>query len=101
MAENEEDVFDVSKIGVWGEPGEFEVTTERTIAYALATNDEAKQHVEGIYAPPVFTVVPPFQSMAATAMEVVPPHLMMRVVHGEQDIRITRPIVGGGLLPGR
>jgi acyl dehydratase len=98
MAENEEDVFDVAKIGVWGEPGEFEVTTERTIAYALATNDEAKQHVEGIYAPPVFTVVPPFQSMAATAMEVVPAHLMMRVVHGEQDIRITRPIVGGDLL---
>lgn len=98
MADNEEDVFDVSKIGVWGEPGQFEVTTERTIAYALATNDEAKQHVEGLYAPPVFTVVPPFQSMAATAMEVVPPHLMMRVVHGEQDIRITRPIVGGDVL---
>ena len=88
MAQQEEDVFDVGKLGVWGEPSEFEVTTERTIAYALATNDDIKQHVTGSYAPPVFAVVPPFQSMAATAMEVVPPHLMMRVVHGEQDIRI-------------
>jgi acyl dehydratase len=101
MAEQEEDVFDVAKIGVWGEPGEFAVTTERTIAYALATNDDIKQHVEGLYAPPVFTVVPPFQSMAGTAMEVVPPHLLMRVVHGEQDIRIHRPIVGGDLLTSR
>jgi acyl dehydratase len=34
-------------------------------------------------------------------MEVVPPHLLMRVVHGEQDIRIHRPIVGGDVLTSR
>lgn len=101
MADTDEDVFDVSKIGVWGEPGTFEVTTERTIAYALATNDDIKQHVEGIFAPPVFAVVPPFEMLAATSMEVVPPHLLMRVVHGEQDIRIHRPIVGGDVLASR
>jgi acyl dehydratase len=101
MTENEQDVFDVAKIGAWSEPGEFEVSAERTISYALATNDEAKQHVEGLYAPPVFAVVPPFQMLAAASMEVVPPHLMMRVVHGEQDIRIHRPIVGGDKLTSR
>src|SRR5690242_5791566 len=98
MAEKEEDVFDVAKIGVWGEPSSFEVTTDRTIAYAAATNDDIKAHIEGIFAPPVFAVVPPFDMLAATSMDVVPPHLLMRVVHGEQDIRIHRPIVGGDVL---
>ena len=101
MADIDDDAFDVSKIGVWGEPGEFEVTTERTIAYALATNDEAEPHLDGRYAPPVFTVVPPFEMLAAASLDVVPAHLMMRVVHGEQDIRITRPIVGGDVLTSR
>src|SRR5207248_864423 len=67
-------------------------------AYAAATNDDIKAHIEGIFAPPVFAVVPPFEMLAATSMDVVPPHLLMRVVHGEQDIRIHRPIVGGDVL---
>jgi acyl dehydratase len=94
----DEDVFAVDKIGVWSEPAEFAVTSERTIAYAAATNDDIKQHRTGELAPPVFAVVPPFTQMATVTMEVVPPHLMLRVVHGEQDIRIHRPIVGGDAL---
>jgi len=97
----DEDVFAVEKLGVWSDAAEFEVSGERMIAYAEATNDECKQHLSGEFAPPVFAVVPPFVQMAAVTMEVVPAHLMLRVVHGEQDIRIHRPIVGGDVLSSR
>src|SRR5664279_3807475 len=96
-----EDVFDGTRIGVWSEPSEFEVTAERMIAYAAATNDELKQHAEGILAPPVFAVVAPFTQLAAVTMQPVPPHLMMRIVHGEHDIRQHRPIVAGDVLSSR
>ena len=98
---SDEDVFAVDKLGVWSEATEFEVTTERMIAYAEATNDPVERHRSGELAPPVFAVVPPFTQLAAVTMEVVPPHLMLRVVHGEQDIRIRRPIVGGDVLRSR
>lgn len=97
----DEDVFDVTRIGVWSEPTDFAVTAERTIAYADATNDDIKQHAEGILAPPVFAVVPPFTQLAAVTMQPVPPHLMLRILHGEQDIRLHRPIVPGDLLSSR
>lgn len=98
---SDEDVFAVDRLGTWSEPNEFTVTRERTIAYAEATNDPIKAHLTGEFAPPVFAVVPPFTQMAAVTMEVVPSHLMLRVVHGEQDIRIRRPIVGGDVLTTR
>ena len=94
----EEDAFAVDRIGVWSEPSEFEVTRERAVAYAEATNDPVKQHLSGELAPPVFAVVPPFAQLAAITLDAVPPQLMMRVVHGEQDIRIHRPIVPGDVL---
>lgn len=97
----EEDAFAVDRIGVWSEPSEFAVSRERTIAYAEATNDPVKQHLSGEFAPPVFAVVPPFAQMAAITLQAVPPTLMMRVVHGEQDIRIHRPIVPGDVLRSR
>ncbi|MEO6887308.1 MAG: MaoC/PaaZ C-terminal domain-containing protein [Jatrophihabitantaceae bacterium] len=97
----EEDLFALEKIGVWSEPSEFQVTRERMIAYAEATNDQHKSHLSGELAPPIFAVVPTFTQMAAVTMEVVPPNLMMRVVHGEQDIRIRRPILAGDVLTSR
>jgi acyl dehydratase len=97
----DEDVFDVTRIGVWSEPSEFQVTAEATIAYAAATNDQLKQHIEGIQAPPVFAVVAPFTQLAAVTMQPVPPHLLMRIVHGEHDIRQHRPIVAGDVLSSR
>jgi acyl dehydratase len=93
-----EDVFDPSRIGVWGESVEFAVERERTIAYAAATNDPIKQHVEGILAPPLFAVVPTFAQMAAVMIAPVPPNLMLRVVHGEQDLRQRRPIIPGEVV---
>ncbi|MCE7008121.1 MaoC family dehydratase N-terminal domain-containing protein [Kibdelosporangium philippinense] len=85
-------------IGVWDEPVEFPVTREHIIAYAEATNDPTPEHLEGSVAPPVYAVVPAFRTMANTTMAAVPDEWMMRILHGEHDFHIHRPIVPGDLL---
>lgn len=90
--------FDLSALGAWTEETEFAVDRERTIAYAKATNDPIKQHLDGVYAPPVFAVVPATQLMANATLSVVPDELMMRILHGEHDFRFHRPIEPGETL---
>src|SRR5438445_10521186 len=97
-ADKPEDDFKTEFIGQWGEPAEFVVERERTIAYAAATNDPIKPHIEGEFAPPLFAITPPFQQLAAVTMQPVPPHLLLRIVHGEHDLRQYRPIVAGDVL---
>lgn len=88
-------------IGQWSEELDFTVGRDHTIAFAEATNDVVKQHTDGIYAPPVFAVIPPFNLMAATTMGAVPDDLMMRILHGEQDMRFHRPTEPGDVLTSR
>jgi acyl dehydratase len=95
------DGFDLSHIGVEGDPVRFVVRRERCIAYAEATNDDLRPHAAGEYAPPVFAVVAAFEALATAAVKPVPPSLLMRVVHGEQDFRFHAPIVPGQLLTTR
>jgi acyl dehydratase len=90
--------FQVDRIGRWGEESEFKVERDRTIAYANATNDPIKQHRDGTLAPPVFAVVPAFQMMAEATMAVVPDDLKFRILHGEHDFRLHRPIEPGEVL---
>lgn len=90
--------FDLSALGRWTEETEFAVDRERTIAYAKATNDPIKQHLDGVFAPPVFAVVPVTQMMADATLSVVPDELMMRILHGEHDFRFHRPIEPGETL---
>jgi acyl dehydratase len=97
MAEAGED-FNFDVIGQWSEPVTCSVTKEATIAYAAATNDEAKPHVNGDYAPPIYAIVPVFPIMAERTMSAVPDELIMRILHGEQDMRFHRPIVAGDEL---
>lgn len=97
MAEAGED-FDFDVIGQWSEPVSFSVTQDATIAYANATNDDATPHAAGEYAPPVYAVVPVFSIMAERTMSAVPDELIMRILHGEQDMRFHRPIVAGDEL---
>ncbi|RSM89717.1 dehydratase [Kibdelosporangium aridum] len=85
-------------IGVWDEPVEFPVTREHIVAYAEATNDPTPAHLDGTVAPPVYAVVPAFRAMANTTMSAVPDELMMRILHGEHDFHIHRPIVPGDVL---
>jgi len=93
-----EQQFNTDVIGEWSESMTFEVTQERLIAYAEATNDDLAPHASGEYGVPVFAVVPPFPILASSTMAAVPDELMMRVLHGEQDIRIHRPIRPGETL---
>ena len=90
--------FGIDKLGLWTEGPEFSVEAERTQAYAAATNDSIPAHVNGEVAPPVFAVVPIWDTMAGAMAGVVPPEVLMLVVHGEQDMRFHRPIVPGAVL---
>jgi acyl dehydratase len=91
----------LDNLGQFGEPKEFEVTKERTIAYAEATNDEHPKHLSGEVAPPVFAVVPVFEVLGPSMGTVVPGELFMTVVHGEQDFVFHQPIVPGMTLVSR
>ncbi len=90
--------FGIDKIGEWTEGPEFEVEPDRTRAYAAATNDPVAAHQKGDVAPPVFAVVPVWGVMAGSMAAVVPPEVMLQVVHGEQDMRFHKPIRPGMVL---
>jgi acyl dehydratase len=93
-----ESVFDTDGIGRWSEEITFPVDVERSIAYAMATNDPITQHRDGTLAPPVFAVVPALSDLAEATMFAVPDELMLRILHGEQDFRFHRAIVPGETL---
>jgi acyl dehydratase len=52
-------------------------------------------------APPIFAVVPIWEAMIAAVGRVTPPEILMRVVHGEQDMRFHKQIVPGAMLRSR
>ncbi len=90
--------FDDSGIGRWTEEVTFEVTRERIAEYAAATNDPIPAHRNGDIAPPVFNVVPVFESMMEPALEVLPIAAIPRIVHGEQDFHFGRAVRPGEQL---
>jgi acyl dehydratase len=87
--------FKAEAIGTPGEPVTFDVERERIAAYAAATNDGIAAHAAGDLAPPVFSIVPAFQSAAMASMTVIPPELIPMILHGEQDFHYHRPIEPG------
>ncbi len=90
--------FGIDKLGLWTEGPEFKVEADRTKAYAAATNDPIAAHISGEIAPPVFAVVPIWDTMAGAMAGIVPPEVLMLVVHGEQDMLFHQPIVPGSVL---
>ncbi len=90
--------FALDELGQWTEGPEFKVEADRTKAYAAATNDPIPAHRDGEVAPPVFAVVPIWDTMAGAMASVVPPEVILLVVHGEQDMRFHKPIVPGSVL---
>ncbi len=52
MTDNTE--FHPERLDVWTDTVEFAVERDRTVAYALATNDPIAAHRDGTLAPPVF-----------------------------------------------
>jgi acyl dehydratase len=85
--------FKIDAIGQWTDPVEFDVTRERIQQYAAATNDPIAQHTAGEYASPVFAVVPSFGAAGQASLSVIPPELLMMVLHGEQDFHFHAPIL--------
>jgi acyl dehydratase len=77
------------------------IDPERARAYAAATNDDNPAFESGKYAPPVFGVVPTWESMFHAASDMIPPDAMAFVVHGEQDMHFHQPLVPGARLTTR
>ncbi|MSO38209.1 MAG: dehydratase [Acidimicrobiia bacterium] len=90
--------FAIEKLGQWTEGPEFKVEAERAKAYAAATNDTSTAHTSGEVAPPIFAVVPIWDTMAGAMALVTPPEVLLFVVHGEQDMRFHAPITPGMVL---
>lgn len=93
--------FDDAELNTWSDPETFTVTRERIAAYAEATNDPIPAHRNGDIAPPVFAIVPAFDSLLVPVVDVVPAQFFGKVVHGEQDFHFHRPIVPGDVLSTR
>ena len=93
--------FDDTGLDTWTDDDHFEVTAERLAEYAAATNDPIAAHRAGEIAPPVFAIVPVFESLLMPAVDVLPVELIPRVVHGEQDFHFHRPISPGDKLVSR
>ena len=74
------------------------IDPERAKAYAAATNDDNPAYSAGKYAPPVFGVVPTWGTMGLAVADVVPPEALMLIVHGEQDMHFSQPLVPGRIL---
>ncbi len=93
--------FNADGLGVWTEETRFEVTRERLVAYAEATNDPIAAHRAGDVASAVFAIVPVFESLMEPALEVVPIPLIGKILHGEQDFRFHQVIRPGDVLLSR
>jgi acyl dehydratase len=73
----------------------FAVERDRISAYSAATNETAAAFVNGDQAPPVFAVVPVWETIHEATREVVPEEARPRVVHGEQDMFLHAPLLPG------
>ena len=89
---------DLSKLGTTSEPTSFQLEADRAAAYAAATNDANPAYSSGEYAPPVFGVVPVFETMGAASAGLVPSEYAMFIVHGEQDMHFHQPLRPGTTL---
>ncbi|HEX2295457.1 MAG TPA: MaoC/PaaZ C-terminal domain-containing protein [Actinomycetota bacterium] len=78
----------------------FEVTSDHIERYARATNDDNERYLGGddVVAPPVFPVVPAFNSFMTAAMD---PELgadLLRLVHAAEEHVFYEPIKAGDVL---
>ncbi|MGH9188324.1 MAG: MaoC/PaaZ C-terminal domain-containing protein [Acidimicrobiales bacterium] len=88
----------IEKLGTAYGPDTATIAAERAKQYAAATNDDNPAYESGKYAPPVFGVVPTWETMGKAVGDVVPPEVVFMVVHGEQDMHFHQPLVPGTTL---
>jgi acyl dehydratase len=87
--------LDISKLGTTYDELTEVIDGDRAKAYAAATNDDNPAYSSGKYAPPVFAVVPAWAALGLAVGDVIPPEVLMMVVHGEQDMHFASPLVPG------
>jgi len=90
--------FGIEKLGESTDGAAFKVEADRAKAYAAATNDPIPADRSGEVAPPVFAIVPVWDTMIGAMAGVVPPEVVAMVVHGEQDMFFHAPIRPGMVL---
>ncbi len=87
----------LDQLGQRSEERDFKVEAGRIKAFAAATNDPIPAHRDGELAPPLFAVVPVWEMVSAFGLE-IPEEVMLRALHGEQDIFLHRPLRPGEVL---
>ena len=85
----------IDKLGTTYDPVTATIDADRARAYAAATNDDNPAYESGKFAPPVFGVVPTWEALGLAVGDVIPPEVLMMVVHGEQDMHFHQPLVPG------
>ncbi len=87
--------FNLDALGQWTPGRATSVGRDALSAYAQATNESAPAALAGTVATPVFAIVPVWNVLQEAATSVAPEEARTRVVHGDQDIRISIPIQPG------
>ena len=87
-------------VGKTYEPKTFEVTPEAIETYARATNDTNERYFAGddAVASPIFPIVPAFQYLMEAAMDPSLQADLLRLVHGEEEHVLHKPIKAGDTL---
>ena len=80
--------------------GTYKVTAEAIEQFARATNDENERYLSGddVVAPPVFPVVPAFNTFMEAGMDPELQADLLRLVHGAEEHVIYKPIKAGDTL---
>ena len=78
----------------------YQVTAEAIEKFARATNDENENYLSGddVVAPPVFPVVPAFNTFMEAGMDPELQADLLRLVHGAEEHVIHKPIKAGDTL---
>ena len=84
--------LDISKVGARYGPTTTKVDGARALAYAAATNDASPVYHDGPLVPPLFAVVPAWETLMAAVVDVVPPETLPRLLHLEHDLHLHRPL---------
>ncbi len=87
-------------VGKTYEAKTFEVTPEAIEKYARATNDTNERYFAGddAVASPIFPIVPAFQYLMEAAMDPSLQADLLRLVHGEEEHVLHKPIKAGDTL---
>ena len=93
-------MLDIAKLGARYGPDARLVDPDRAVAYARATNDDGPASGLGNgsaprLVPPLFAVVPTWDTTMAAVHDAVPAEAMGMLLHLSQDMHFVRPLIAG------